>query len=138
MFPKKHACFERPLKAFHDTGTSFGFGITGSEEMNRLEILSQFSVGEFFALKRLYAYVTSSVFKDLLECSDHFFSRFLLDGDHPGNLDNTSMAHNKKVYPSLSFLNFDTSARYKCHFSSILVTLVQCRLNFHRMGLCNV
>jgi hypothetical protein len=62
----------------------FGFGITGGEEMNGLESLSQFSVGKFFALIRLYAHGTSSVFKDLLEGSDHFFSRFLMDGDHPG------------------------------------------------------
>jgi hypothetical protein len=86
MFGKipPHACFECPLKAFHDTG--FGFGITGSKEMNELESLSQFWVGKFFALIRLYAYRTSSVFKDLLEGSDHFFSRFLMDGDHPGIL----------------------------------------------------
>jgi hypothetical protein len=84
MFRKiaPHACFKRPLKAFHDTG--FGFGITGGKEMNGLKSMSQFSVGEFFAFNRLYAYGTSSVFKDLLEGWDHFFSRFLMDGDHPG------------------------------------------------------
>jgi hypothetical protein len=52
--------------------------------MNGLESLSQFSVDKFFALIQLYAYGMSSVFKDLLEGSDHFFSRFLMDGDHPG------------------------------------------------------
>ena len=77
-----HACFERSLKALHDTG--FGFGITGREEMNGLESLSQFSVGKFFALIRLYAYGTSSVFKDVAEGSDHFFAGFLIDGHHPG------------------------------------------------------
>jgi hypothetical protein len=84
MFRKiaPHACFERPLIAFQDTG--FGFSITGSEEMNGLESLSQFLVGKFFALIRLYVNGTSFVFKDLLECSDHFFSPFLLDGNHPG------------------------------------------------------
>jgi hypothetical protein len=70
-----YACFERPLKAFHDTG--FGFGITDGEEMNGLESLCQFSVGKFFALIRLHAYGAMSVFKDLLESSDHFFSPFL-------------------------------------------------------------
>jgi hypothetical protein len=62
-----HSSFEHPLKAFNNTG--FGFGITGGEEMNGLESLSQFLVGKFFALIRLYAYGTSSVFKDLLEYS---------------------------------------------------------------------
>jgi hypothetical protein len=38
-----HACFECPVKAFHDTG--FGFGIMGGREMNGLESQSQFSVG---------------------------------------------------------------------------------------------
>jgi hypothetical protein len=49
MFRKiaPHACLERPMKAFHDTG--FGFGITGGEEMNGLESQSQFSVGKLFA-----------------------------------------------------------------------------------------
>jgi hypothetical protein len=56
---------------FHDTG--FGSGITGGEEMNGLESLSQFSIGKFFALIRLYAYGTLSVFKDVAEGSDHFF-----------------------------------------------------------------
>jgi hypothetical protein len=66
MFGKiaPHPCFERLLKAFHDTG--FGFGIRGGKEMNELESLSQFSVDIFFALIRLYVYGTSSVFKDLL------------------------------------------------------------------------
>jgi hypothetical protein len=75
-------CFEGPLKVFHDTG--LGFGITGGKEMNGLESLSHLSVSKFFALIQLYAHGTSSVFKDVMECSDHFFSRFLLDGDHPG------------------------------------------------------
>jgi hypothetical protein len=73
---------ERPLKVFYDTG--FGFGITGGKEMNGLESLSQFSVGKFFALIRLYAYGTSSVLKDVSEGSDHFFASFLIDGHHPG------------------------------------------------------
>jgi hypothetical protein len=84
MFRKiaPHARFECSLKAFHDTG--FGFCITGGEEMNRLESLSQFSVGEFFPLIRLYAHGASSVFEDLLQFSDYVFARFLFDGYNPG------------------------------------------------------
>jgi hypothetical protein len=84
MFRKiaPHACFKHTLKASHDTG--FGFGITGSEEMNGRESMYQFSIGKLSNLILLYVDGASPVLKDLLECYDNIVSRFLLDGYHPG------------------------------------------------------